>query len=383
VAAPLAVLAAVLIVAGLAALLWNGRNSAAPTTILSEGSHNAAAVAYYQSGLHAWQTRSPSGLRRAIGDFTNAIRADPHYAQPSMGLANTYNLMCEYTTMSCSEAYGKAAASAKRAISLDQSLAGAHAALGFDDFYGQRDIIEARREFSRAIALDPRDATTHHWYATVLMSIGEFGHARSEIDKAAELDSESAAILADKAVILFFAGKPQQAIKLLKQVESDQPFFASPHLYLSNIDLVAGDDAGYLREMKLLADTRHDVQLASLSTAGRRGLETHGHVGMLRSLLAARQAQYAKGKVSAYSLSQIHALLGEKKQALAYLRISIARKEPELVGAQINPLYAPLRDMPEFGRLLASAGFVGARPPSRIKAVPLREGRGARARLAL
>ena len=68
VAALLAVLAVVLIVAGLAALLWTGRNSATPTTILSEGSHNAAAVTYYQSGLHAWQTRSPcrpsTGYRR-------------------------------------------------------------------------------------------------------------------------------------------------------------------------------------------------------------------------------------------------------------------------------------------------------------------------------
>jgi Tfp pilus assembly protein PilF len=231
------------------------------------GTRDIVAADHYRAGLHAWQTRSPSGLGRAVAEFNAAIQRDPRYAQAYMGLANSYNLLPEFTLMAPAQAYAKAADAASRAIALAPSLAGAHAALAFADFYGRRDVASARREFSRAITLDPNDAIAHHWYATFLMTIGDFDAARVQIDRAAQLDPESAAILADKALILFYAGSARDAVTLLKQLETDQPQFASPHYYLSAIALMQGDDTDYLREMKLMADARHDAQGAALAAA--------------------------------------------------------------------------------------------------------------------
>ncbi len=321
--------------------------------------HDPLAMEYYKSGLHEWQTRTPSGLARAVNDFNSAIRRDPSYAEAYVGLANTYNLLREFTLMPPNEAYAKARSASMHAIALDPSLAGAHAALAFTDFYWLRDVPGADAEFKRAIALDSGSANTHHWYATFLMTIGDFRSARDQIEKAAELDTESAAILADKALILFYERDAQRANDLLMQIERDQPLFASPHYYLSVIDLTRGNDLGYLQEMKLYADSMHDANGAMLASAGQKGLTLQGHEGMLQSLLAAQLPLYASNKLSAYAVAQTYALLGDKQNALAYLRISLSRQEPEIMGLKINPLLASLRTEPNFAKLLVSVGLRG------------------------
>jgi Tfp pilus assembly protein PilF len=324
---------------------------------VSKPIRDPAAVAFYRSGLHEWQTRTPSGLVRAVRDFDAAIARDPGYAQAYEGLANTYSLMREYTLMPADEAYTKARDAAAHAIKLDPSLAGAHAALAFVDFYWLRKSSDAQREFVRAIALDPKNAGAHHWYATFLMTVGESAAATREIETAAELDSESSAILADKGLILYYAGRTDEAVKLLAQLEADQPGFASPPFYLSVIDLVRGDDKGHLREMKQHASVMHDSNEVALAAAGAKGLSQDGRAGMLRGELAARLGSYAKGKGDVYWLAQTYALLGDQAPALAYLAISVSRREPETIAVKIDPALNSLRNAPQFARIRVAAGF--------------------------
>lgn len=62
------------------------------------------------------------------------------------GLADTYNLMREFTSMPESKAYPRAIEAAKKAVALDDSLAEAHRALAFALFNRQWEIPEALRE---------------------------------------------------------------------------------------------------------------------------------------------------------------------------------------------------------------------------------------------
>lgn len=343
--AALVVLAAV---AGVAA--WLSSRPSRPV-------RDPAVVALYRSGLHEWQTRTPSGLARAVKDFDAAIARDPTYAQAYEGLADTYNLMREYTPMPPDQAYAKARDAATHAIALDPSLAGAHAALAFVDFYWLRKTPDAQREFARAVELDPGNAEAHHWYATFLMSVGAFDAAGREIEKAAELDSESSAILSDKGLILYYQGRTGEAVKLLAQMQADQPELASPPYYLSVIDLVRGDDIGHLRELQQHARLTRDADEAALAAAGAKGFSLGGRTGMLRGELAARLASRAKGKGDAYWPAQDYALLGDRAEALAYLAIAVSRREPETVAMKIDPALDSLRHDPAFARLLEAAGF--------------------------
>jgi Tfp pilus assembly protein PilF len=125
------------------------------------------------------------------------------------------------------EAYPRAMAAAKRAIAVDDSLSGAHRSLAFADFYWSWDVAGAQREFKRALALDPKSAIAHHWYATFLVHLGRSPESLEEIEKAQKLDPMSTPILADKGLILFYDGQTEQAVALLKQLETTEPDFLS------------------------------------------------------------------------------------------------------------------------------------------------------------
>ena len=129
-------------------------------------------------------TRTPAGLLHAIQDFEAAIARDHNFALAWVGLANSYNLVREFATMPAAIAYPRAKAAAERAIALDPSIAEAHAALAFDDFYWLRDRKSAEREFVIALTLDPRNVDAHHWYATFLEAVGRYDRAISEIERA-------------------------------------------------------------------------------------------------------------------------------------------------------------------------------------------------------
>src|SRR6185312_1061209 len=168
---------------------------------------NTEAQAFYNAGLFEWQSRTPAGLRHAIDDFTQAIVRDPQYAEAYAGLAHCYELLREYTTVTPDYAFPRAKAAADRAIALDPSLADAHLALAFADFYWSHDAVTARRELQGAVSLAPGNAVAHHWYATFLLEMAEYREAIAQIDRAAALDTESVAIQADKGLILFYAGR--------------------------------------------------------------------------------------------------------------------------------------------------------------------------------
>jgi tetratricopeptide (TPR) repeat protein/predicted DNA-binding transcriptional regulator AlpA len=339
------------------ALVYFGRIAPSPAPPAVLHTHDPVAANLYQVGLHAWQTRTPSGLNRAISQFRQAVARDPRFAEAYVGLADAYDLQGEFTAVHPDRVYPEAADAARRAITLDPSLAGAHAALAFAEFYGSRNVGAAEKEFRRAITLDPRSAVAHHWYATFLMTIGNFAAAISEIDKAENLDAESMAIPADKGLILYHAGRKADGIRLLKQIEEDNPAFASTHKYLATIRFAEGNDASYVRELKLAALARHDDAGNMIADAAAKGLAMAGHGGMLRASLDAEEKLYGTNRVSAYSLAETCAELGDETCTRSYLAISIARQEVDNIALNVDPPFARFSKNSWFETLRAQAGL--------------------------
>lgn len=333
--------------------------------VWKQTSHSAAplhtrdpvAVDLYRSGLHEWQTRTPSGLHRAIADFRHAIARDPGFAEAWVGLADAYNLEGEFSGAPQDRDYSSAATAARQAIALDPSLAGGHAAFAFAEFYGVRDVAGAQREFRRAVTLDPKSAVAHHWYATFLMTMGNSGAALSEIEEAESLDPESTAIPADKGFILFHAGRTAEAIRLLRQLEEDNPEFVSPHGYLATIAFNMNDDENFARELRSVALTRHDTTGVAVADAAAQGLARGGHAGMLRALYNVRQKLFAKSQATAFDLAATCAKLNDEVCARAYLAMSVARREPQSIALRIDPPFARFHKTVWFPALLEKAGL--------------------------
>src|SRR5579875_3395682 len=144
------------------------RRQAALSAPAARASHqpDAEAEEFYLKGRYYWDRRTEGNLNLAVDAFTQAVVHDPSYAQAYAGLAESYDLMPEFTSMPRSEAFPRAIAAAGKAVSLDDSLGEAHRALAFGLFYWDWNFPRALAEYRRAIAIDPRDEEAHHWYAT-------------------------------------------------------------------------------------------------------------------------------------------------------------------------------------------------------------------------
>ena len=343
-------------VVALAVLLAALRPAETPATALAHRT-TVDAQRFYLAGLYGWQSRTPAGLAQAVDDFTQAIVRDPQYAKAYAGLADCYNLLREYTAMPADYAFPRAKAAAERAIALDPSLADAHAALAFVDFYWSRDIRSAEREFKMALSLAPNSATVHQWYATALMDQAKFSQALSEIEKAQQIDTASSSILADKGLILFQAGRTDEALALLRQLEQTNPSFSAPHWYLALISRAQGDDGGFVHEYSLYANSRQHPADRAIASAAADGLSHSGHRGMLLSLFHAEERNFAQEADAAYLLAQTQAQLGDAAQAIRLLRSSLKRHEPDAIGLAVDPLFRSLHGIPEFRQLVREAGL--------------------------
>ncbi len=318
---------------------------------------NPEAQDFYLKGQYEWDKRTPESLNRAVDYFTQAIVHDPNYAQAYVGLADCYNLLREFSAMPPDEAYPRALAAAKKAVELDDSSAEAHTSLAFATFYGSFDAAGAEREFKRAIELNPNYARAHHWYATFLYAEGRYPEALSHIELAQQLEPASTAIMADKGLILLYAGPREKGLALLKQLESSEPAFPSTYRYLQDAAIMNKDYPAYLEAWEKAARLSQDQRELAVVKAGELGFARGQRQGMFESMLEQQQKLYSEGNLSAYDLATTYAFLGNKAKALEYLRRAYDHHESGLMSIRNNPAFGDLHSDPAFRNLVVQVGL--------------------------
>lgn len=281
----------------------------------------------YLAGMDDFRLRTSASLNRAVAEFSGAIRKDPDYAEAYVGLADTYNLLREFTLMPAKAAYPLADAAARKALSLNPRLSGAHTALAFVDAYWRYDATGARREYERALALDPNSAQAHHWFATFLLTQRQYQASLQQFDLALALDPTSRAIRADRAFALNGVGRKAEALAGLRTLEAQDPGFLSPHNYLAGLALGDGRDQEFLTEATRAAEMMGDRQRLALLAEARRGFAEGGRRGLLQRMAAEQKRQTELGVAPAYDLAMTYALLGDPAQTEAYLRLAVDRRE--------------------------------------------------------
>lgn len=343
----------VIAIATIATLGWRanvlpaiGRHHPSPT-----------AESLYLDGVFHLEKRTGDGLRRAIGLFTAAVADDPAYARAYGGLADAYNLLSQYTDTPPSEAYPQGRAAAERAIALDPRDAGAYASLAFNSFYWQRDFRTALGLFEKSVTLDSANPRAHHWYALAAMHNRRFDLAEREILAAQRLDPRAPAILANKGLILFHAGKVDEALAILDPLAQSEPRLMSPHAYLATIYLSLGRGQDFLREQRIVADLSGNEAQKAIADAAEAGFERGGEVEMLSAMFAAQQSEYEAGRQPAFKLALTAAMRGDTALALDYLETSYRRDEQEIMGIRLEPALAILRNDATYRGIVTRVGF--------------------------
>ena len=307
----------------------------------------------YVRGRYWWNKRGP-GLLTSIDFFTKALDVDPTFALAYSGLADAYVQLGYGSLLRPDDAFPKARAAAERALALDSTLAEPHATLGYVNMYYAWDWRAAEREFRRALVLDPSYATGHEWYGLFLAAMGRTDEAIAEERRAQELDPLSTAVAGTSAWVQYYGGRFDAADRELRVALREDPGFALGHFYLGRVHESRGDLKAALAEY----DATGPLQRWVPTIAARgRVLALSGRTGEARATIAEMDAMSRNAYVTAYAMALVHAALGQRDSAFAWLDRGVAERTHWLVWLNRDPRWQSIRGDPRFAALVKRVGL--------------------------
>jgi TolB-like protein len=278
---------------------------------------NAEAHEAYLRGLYelhgmtaeATETLKSQSIEKAIGYFQQALTHDPNDALTYSGLADAYtDLSTDYRAPL--EVMPKAKAAALKAIELDDTVAEAHASLGYVALDFDWDWTSAEHEFRRALELNPSLARAHAGYAEYLLfKAGRSDEAMQELQRAYALDPLLPAGHGNLAWFLFLARRYKESIEAAQRVGHDDNVLALSYAELGQRHeaLAAADRA---RSYTGIPATLSQIA-AAYALAGRSD--------KARAMLPGIESQARERYVCGFNVACIYSVLGDEDQAFAWL----------------------------------------------------------------
>src|SRR6266566_7820087 len=324
--------------------------------LVKRDSTNAEAYQFYLRGRYFWNKRTSDGIKQAIKHFQQSIERDPNFALGYVGLADSYTGLTFYNFAAPHETMPKAKDSATKALTLDDTLAEAHATLAHILINYDWNWSAAEKEFKRSIELKPDYATAHQWYAIhYLTAAGRLEDAIQEMKKALELEPASLVMNTFMGATLYHAGRYDEAIDQCRRTIEMDPNFAVAHWHLGlayeQKQLLDAATEEFKKAIALSADS--PLMKAALGRAYAKSQKEHEATEMLNELDELGKRQY----VSAYEVATIYVALGNNEQAFQLLEQAYGEHSFHLVYLNVSPQFKPVSSDRRFQDLVQRIGL--------------------------
>ena len=334
---------------------------ARPILLTAASAHTRAAIrettnieAYelYERGRDPTLVRSDSGVRTAIANLRQAVALDTNYAAAYATLASRYATAAWGTSLPPSERpemYARGVAAARRAIALDDSLADAHAELGY--LFGMSYHVPASiAELERAVALDSSASETYEYLAKAYEWAGRPDDAVSAARRGVDADPLSAGANAELGNALCFARQYDSALAQLTRVAAVRPPLRRTATYIAEVYAATGRWSEAIAVLRpVAAHQPHAFGLLGYALA-RSGARDEA-----RRLLGQMLSDESAGLAPAAGIAEIYAGLGEYDRAFVWLERSFDdySLRPRIMG----PLFDELRADSRFERVRSRLGL--------------------------
>jgi TolB-like protein/DNA-binding winged helix-turn-helix (wHTH) protein/Tfp pilus assembly protein PilF len=297
---------------------------------------------YLRGRFELSQDRRDS-YQRALTHFEQAVKLDPGFARGYAGIAEAYIFMTD--SLPLTFCYAKAHDAILSALQLDQSVSDAHRDLAWLQMYERNDPAGAEAEFRRALELNPDDARTHHWYATMLSDLRRYNEAVKEASIGYELDPRSAHSAASYGAILVEAGDVDHgkqmldlALKLDPEYEAAWGYMGRAYLRMRKFDESA---AAYNHAASL--ENFSASYLADAAYARAKSGDTSDAVKLLH-LLEQKTARREWFPAQAMAMTQI--AVGNKAEARQWLQKAVDDHTVTIFELNHEPFYTELKGQP-------------------------------------
>jgi TolB-like protein/tetratricopeptide (TPR) repeat protein len=303
----------------------------------------------YLKARHDWNRRTPESLRDAARLFNRAAELDSRFALAFAGAADAESLIGYYRAAPLDESLTRAEAAARHALSLDDSLAEAHAALGQVHATRWR-WSDAEAEYRRALELNPSYATARHWRSNLLSVIGADDEAIAEARAAVALDPRSPIVRSGAlANALRRAGRYDEALAEYARTLELDPAFWNARMGQAMTFAASGMQSEAIREAALVTGMRPSWTASAAAIYGGFGASSEA-----RRLL--RTVEGNAG-VSQVTLAQVYTSLGEIDRAAVCLQRAFDEREPDLPPVVREPWFRQVRRDPRVAALVVRLGL--------------------------
>jgi eukaryotic-like serine/threonine-protein kinase len=303
-------------------------------------------------GRHHAAKATEEGLRKAVEHFDRALAATPDNALAHAGLAETYIGLSGYY-MRPKEAMPRAKQAAETALRLDESLADAHAALGYVHLVYDWDGPAARTELLRALELDPTLAVARLHYAAYLTTQAQHEQAVAEIRRAIGFDPVSLRSNALATSLLLFARRYDDAIELARRGFEVEP----------NAFALAFQGVAYAEQRRFPEAVDAMDRAARLDSSGTiLALQAHvlasaGKKADARRVIR-RVEESAKGRYFCpYEIGTAHVSLGDDDTAYRWFRLGVEDRADCMAWLGVEPWVERFRADPRYATLLRDIGL--------------------------
>ena len=304
----------------------------------------------YLKGRYHWNRGSLEGVRSAISYYERALELDPDFAASHSALARARIALANNSRQPARPLLEQAKTSALRSIEIDPGISDAHLALAEIRRTLDWDWRTAEEAYRTAIALSPSCESAHRFYAQFLAAMSRFGEAKTEADRACDVDPFCLVVTTGAAWVRYAAGEFEMAIDRSRHVLDMDASYMPARRILGAALLGVGRNDEAVSELTAAAgpDREDAISLAWLAhakaLAGAR--EEAG------AILARLHADSPSVYVPRYHLAIAQAGLGDRDAAFALLAAACADREPAVVNLKVEPRFEPLRRDARYGALL-------------------------------
>jgi tetratricopeptide (TPR) repeat protein/TolB-like protein len=306
----------------------------------------------YLKARSAWNQREPDKLEEALTYLNGARERDPRFALAYAGMAEVYVNLSNYRLLPVDAMLALADSAAARALSLDSTLAGAHASRGFVRA-SQLRYGEAEASLRRSIGLNSDLTWAHHYYSLLLTMLGRLPEAREQIDKVLSLDPLSRPGMAHLGFLFEAEGDLPKARDQFRQALVIAPNFQLPLAGLGTVEAALGnyeEARPALEKAVRLAPDFGGVRGALAYVYGQTGRPAEA-----RRLLAEARAG-ARDERSSINYALALANMGQLDSAFVVMQKG-KWDVPTVIELRVNPLLHRFRSDPRYEELLGRLGL--------------------------
>ena len=334
-------------VAGALAVKLGGEKG---TRLGKQATKSSEAYEFYLKGRYFWNKFTPADHQKAIEYFDQAIAKDQSYAVAYVGLADTYGASATNGWLRPHEAYPKAKLAVQKALSLDGTLAEAHATFGALTMFYDMDWVSAEREYKRAIELNPDYEITYEVYSYLLCALGRPGEGVEMARRGLEANPLSGPMANDLGLAFYQARRYEEAIAQYEKTLEMEPNRGEALLGLGVVYEQQGryQDAidEYQKAIKSLGRT--SPVLAQLGHAYALSGKRSQAINIISELRKITQNSFR----GSYDLAILYTGLGESDKAFEQLNRAYSDRSGWIIYLKVEPQFDSLRADPRYASLL-------------------------------